>query len=102
MISEIHPGQPAERSRSLFVGDAILSVNGIDLSSASHVQAVRILTKEVIIGKKKDYSFINFQMRENEHLLLDVIFVHPDLDSDDDSEVLAEAEDGSLYVIFFE
>lgn len=47
MISEIHPGQPAERCGNLFVGDAILSVNGIDLRSAKHIEAVQILSKQV-------------------------------------------------------
>ena len=34
LVSEIHPGQPAERCGQLYVGDAILSVNGHDLRSA--------------------------------------------------------------------
>jgi hypothetical protein len=31
----------------LFVGDAILSVNGVDLRTAKHVEAVEALSKQV-------------------------------------------------------
>lgn len=48
LISEVHPDQPADRSGNLFVGDAILSVNGIDLSAAKHTEAVEILSREVL------------------------------------------------------
>ncbi|KAL3102165.1 hypothetical protein niasHS_003574 [Heterodera schachtii] len=85
LISEIHPGQPAERTEQLFVGDAILCVNGIDLRSVQHSEAVKVLSRE---------------MRKSEHLVLDVIFVHPDMDSDDESEVMAETEDGSMINIY--
>lgn len=47
LISEIHPNQPAERCGHLFVGDAILSVNGIDLRTAKHNEAVHILSEQV-------------------------------------------------------
>lgn len=47
LISEIHAGQPAERCGNLYVGDAILSVNGIDLRTAKHAEAVQILSKQV-------------------------------------------------------
>lgn len=55
LISEVHPGQPADRSNNLFVGDAILSVNGIDLRCAKHNEAVQILTKEVSTVRVIDY-----------------------------------------------
>ena len=47
LISEVHRGQPADRCGQLFVGDAILSVNGIDLRQAKHSHAVEILSKQV-------------------------------------------------------
>jgi C-terminal processing protease CtpA/Prc len=47
LISEIHPGQPAERCGELSIGDTILAVNGISLKNVKHNDAVRILSKEV-------------------------------------------------------
>lgn len=48
IISELHSGQAAESSGNLFVGDAILSVNGKSLNNLKHSQAVKILNNEVI------------------------------------------------------
>ncbi len=65
MISEIQPGQPADRcgqvdytnfqrfnskhdNFQVYVGDAILSVNGYDLRSVKHQEAVDILSSQVI------------------------------------------------------
>lgn len=48
LISEIHPGQPAERCGELSIGDTILAVNGISLKNVKHNDAVRVLSKEVI------------------------------------------------------
>jgi golgi-associated PDZ and coiled-coil motif-containing protein len=56
LISEVHRSQPADRCGQLFVGDAILSVNGIDLRQAKHSHAVEILSKQVC------YSSISCQM----------------------------------------
>jgi len=47
LISEIHPDLPAHRSDALYVGDAILGVNGIDLRDAKHSEAVEILSHQV-------------------------------------------------------
>ena len=47
LISEIHEGQPADRCKALFIGDAILSVNTIDLRHAKHAEAVQILSRQV-------------------------------------------------------
>ena len=47
LISEIHEGQPADRCGQLYVGDAILAVNDVDLSEAKHVEAVRTLSQQV-------------------------------------------------------
>lgn len=45
LISKIFPGMAADRTEQLYVGDAILSVNGEDLRDASHDDAVRALKK---------------------------------------------------------
>ena len=47
LISEIHEGQPADKCDALYVGDAILSVNGIDLRESKHAEAVHILSQQV-------------------------------------------------------
>jgi len=45
LISKIFPGMAADRTEKLFVGDAILSVNGEDLREATHDDAVRALKR---------------------------------------------------------
>ncbi|VDK68841.1 unnamed protein product [Litomosoides sigmodontis] len=82
LISEIHPNQPAERCGNLFVGDAILSVNGIDLRTAKHNEAVQILSKQ-----------------EGE-LNLKVVYVAPDQDSDDDGNVMIETQEGFVFNLY--
>ncbi|XP_078410914.1 alpha-1-syntrophin [Cetorhinus maximus] len=55
LISKIFRGLAADQSGELFVGDAILSVNGTDLREASHDQAVQALKKtgkEVLLEVK--------------------------------------------------
>ena len=47
LISEIDPNGPADRSNALYVGDAILEVNNIDLRNSKHSQAVDILSNLV-------------------------------------------------------
>lgn len=81
LISEIHPGQPAERCEGLYVGDAILSVNGEDLRNVKHSEAVQILSQ---------------QQGEIE---LEVVFVAPDEDSDDENHEY-EDENGFRYRIY--
>uniref|UniRef100_A0A7E4UR71 Golgi-associated PDZ and coiled-coil motif-containing protein n=1 Tax=Panagrellus redivivus TaxID=6233 RepID=A0A7E4UR71_PANRE len=81
LISEIHAGQPGERCGDMFVGDAILSVNGISLKAVKHSEAVAILSKEMV---------------ENNELTFDVVYVSPDIDSDDEGDVLIETDDGSM------
>lgn len=44
LISEIHENGPAARSGKLFIGDAIISVNDIDLNEALHSKAVETLS----------------------------------------------------------
>ncbi|GIY09681.1 golgi-associated PDZ and coiled-coil motif-containing protein [Caerostris darwini] len=60
VISEIFPQLPAWRCGKLFVGDAILSVNGIDLRELRHMEAAQILSSQQ--GEVK----------------LEVVFVAPD------------------------
>ncbi|XP_067856266.1 LOW QUALITY PROTEIN: alpha-1-syntrophin [Heptranchias perlo] len=55
LISKIFRGLAADQSGQLFVGDAILSVNGTELREASHDQAVQALKKtgkEVVLEVK--------------------------------------------------
>lgn len=44
LISELEPGGDTNK---LFVGDSVLSVNGIDLRQASHQEAVNVLSSQV-------------------------------------------------------
>lgn len=56
LISKIFKGLAADQTEALFVGDAILSVNGADLSDASHDEAVQALKKtgkEVVLEGKQ-------------------------------------------------
>lgn len=48
LISEVHFGSAASRTGAIYVGDAILSVNGVDLRQAKHQEAASILSNEVI------------------------------------------------------
>uniref|UniRef100_A0A8C4Q9N1 PDZ domain-containing protein n=1 Tax=Eptatretus burgeri TaxID=7764 RepID=A0A8C4Q9N1_EPTBU len=55
LISRIFPGLAAERSGGLYVGDAILAVNDVDLKEATHDEAVQTLKKcgrEVLLTVK--------------------------------------------------
>lgn len=45
LISKIFKGMAADKTEKLYVGDAILSVNGEDLRDATHDDAVRALKK---------------------------------------------------------
>uniref|UniRef100_A0AC34QVQ0 PDZ domain-containing protein n=1 Tax=Panagrolaimus sp. JU765 TaxID=591449 RepID=A0AC34QVQ0_9BILA len=85
LVSEIHPGQPGERCGNLFVGDAILTVNGISLKNVKHAEAVAILSKEMV---------------ENNELTFEVVYVSPEIDSDDEGEVMIETDDGSLINLY--
>ncbi|XP_054164122.1 Golgi-associated PDZ and coiled-coil motif-containing protein-like [Oppia nitens] len=75
IISQIHPDTPAARSGALYIGDAILSVNSIDLRQAKHMEAAHILSNQM--GK----------------CLLEVVFVSPDEPTDDDESVTGYADD---------
>ncbi|KAK2186834.1 hypothetical protein NP493_187g00048 [Ridgeia piscesae] len=83
LISEIHEHQPADRCGGLYVGDAILSVNGIDLRDTKHTDAVDVLSQQ------------------QGDIVLEVVFVAPDDDSDDENQVF-EDENGFRYRIYDE
>ncbi|OCT74991.1 beta-1-syntrophin [Xenopus laevis] len=55
LISKIFKGLAADLTQSLYVGDAILAVNGLDLRDVTHDEAVQVLKKtgrEVILEVK--------------------------------------------------
>lgn len=55
LISKIFKGLAADQTQALYVGDAILSVNGADLRDATHDEAVQALKragKEVLLEVK--------------------------------------------------
>uniref|UniRef100_A0A0N4ZMG1 PDZ domain-containing protein n=1 Tax=Parastrongyloides trichosuri TaxID=131310 RepID=A0A0N4ZMG1_PARTI len=85
IVSEIHPGQPAEKCGEIFVGDALLSCNGHNLRGAMHNDAVKILMKE---------------MMEQTELKFEVLYVQPDHDSDDDGEVCLETNSGINFKLY--
>ncbi|PAA49145.1 hypothetical protein BOX15_Mlig016913g3 [Macrostomum lignano] len=74
LISEIHPGLPAARTQRLYVGDAIVAVNGVSLRDVRHADAVRLLSQQA-----------------GPEVALDVVFVTPDDDSDEEA-----GEEGSF------
>ncbi|KAF2976360.1 hypothetical protein EK904_011352 [Melospiza melodia maxima] len=52
LISKIFKGLAADQTQALYVGDAILAVNGTDLRDATHDEAVQALKragKEVLL-----------------------------------------------------
>ena len=67
LVSEIHEGMPAAKCTDLYIGDAILSVNGRDLRGATHAQAVHILSR--VYGE----------------IQMEVLYVDPE-ESDDENE----------------
>jgi len=58
LVSEIYAGKAASQSRNVYVGDAILSVNGIDLRNLKHNDAVKILTDQE--GQVCRFLFLRF------------------------------------------
>lgn len=46
IVSEVHPGSAAQKAGCLYVGDAILSVNGTDLRDLKHNDAARVLSSQ--------------------------------------------------------
>ena len=80
LISEIHCSMPADRCRGLYVGDAILVVNGMDLQEAKHAEAVKILSS--VHGE----------------ITMEVLYVAPD-DSSDEEEGSWEDDEGRRWVV---
>ncbi|XP_066939294.1 Golgi-associated PDZ and coiled-coil motif-containing protein-like [Macrobrachium rosenbergii] len=72
LISVIHPDTPASRSGQLYVGDAILSVNGASLKEANHTEAVKLLSSQ------------------EGDVTLEVVFVSPEEDEDDDASLFGD------------
>lgn len=68
VISEVLQDMPAWRSGKLFVGDAILSANGVDLREAKHNDAVKVLSS--LEGD----------------ITLEVFYVSPEDDSDEEAQ----------------
>lgn len=71
LISKIFKGMAADKTGQLFVGDAILSVNGEDLRDASHDEAVRTLKnagKVVEIEGKMLLVFFSFLLYKLSYL----------------------------------
>ncbi|XP_041662042.1 Golgi-associated PDZ and coiled-coil motif-containing protein isoform X1 [Cheilinus undulatus] len=83
LISEIHPSQPADRCGGLYVGDAILAVNSINLRDAKHKEAVTILSQQ--------RGQIEFE----------VVYVAPEVDSDDEN-VEYEDDSGHHYRLYLD
>lgn len=62
LISKIFKGLAADQTEALYVGDAILSVNGCDLREATHDEAVQALKKtgkEVILEGKRSWALFH-------------------------------------------
>ncbi|KAK7078786.1 hypothetical protein SK128_005985 [Halocaridina rubra] len=70
LISVIHPDTPASRSGQLYVGDAVLGVNGISLKEVNHSEAVELLSSQ------------------EGSVTLEVVYVSPEDDDDDDDASL--------------
>ena len=83
LISEIHAGLPAERCGGLYVGDAILSCNGIDLQEAKHGEAVKVLSS--LHGE----------------IVMEVLYVAPDDSSDEDDADWEKNEEKRYWIFWF-
>jgi len=72
LISKIFRGMAADKTNQLYVGDAVLSVNGEDLKEATHDEAVRALKragKFVDLEGLFDLFFIMFCFTIDRHYL---------------------------------
>lgn len=79
LISKIFKGLAADQTEALYVGDAILSVNGYDLREATHDEAVQALKKtgkEVILEGK---IFFTRKKNETQNRLCDSVCVRCNL-----------------------
>lgn len=62
LISKIFKGMAADQTEQLYVGDAILSVNGEDLREATHDEAVRALKRAGKVVDLEGNAFPQFIM----------------------------------------
>lgn len=63
LISKIFKGMAADQTEQLYVGDAILSVNGEDLREATHDEAVKALKRAgKVVELEGMCSFITFSI----------------------------------------
>lgn len=72
LISKIFKGLAADQTEALYVGDAILSVNGYDLREATHDEAVQALKKtgkEVILEGEIFFTQEIVQKKKSESTL---------------------------------
>lgn len=80
LISKIFKGLAADQTQALYVGDAILSVNGMNLRDATHDEAVQVLKragKEVTLeGKSEIFAALLLASRNcYNHLFIAIIVV---------------------------
>lgn len=76
LISKIFKGLAADQTEALYVGDAIMSVNGYDLREATHDEAVQALKKtgkEVILEGKIYFSLLGGKKYQTHSLLCDSV-----------------------------
>lgn len=71
LISKIFRGMAADQTKGLYVGDAILTVNGEELRDATHDEAVRALKRagRVVDLEGKfilQFSILQFHFQFNE------------------------------------
>lgn len=65
LISKIFRGMAADSAKGLYVGDAILSVNGEELRDATHEEAVRALKRAGRIVDLEGSVTINLAKRSD-------------------------------------
>lgn len=75
LISKIFKGLAADQTEALYVGDAIMSVNGYDLREATHDEAVQALKKtgKEVILEGKIYSLLLGGRYQTHSLLCDSV-----------------------------
>lgn len=72
LISKIFRGMAADNAKGLYVGDAILSVNGEELRDATHDEAVRALKRA---GRVVDLEGINIMILIKSILVFCLFFI---------------------------
>ncbi|OQR69370.1 golgi-associated PDZ and coiled-coil motif-containing protein-like, partial [Tropilaelaps mercedesae] len=100
VVSEVHPHMAAWRSGQLFVGDAILAVNDIDIRQCLHDEAVDILSRQdgsmeldlLWIDEQADKAVQEEEARTEAHdaMMKYHFFLPKDLASGDSTEALEE------------